>query len=839
MGMGRYVLSLNTRSALQETRAGGKGASLARLRRAGFQVPPGFVITAPAFEVFLAYHNLDSLQQGKTWSQGDSEQNQALLLSLPIPPRLSNPILRAYRKLGGPVAVRSSMIGEDSAVASCAGQLDTVLNVDSEPQVLEAVKRCWASLFNWRLLAYLDERLPQSSGPMAEELAIAVVLQRMVEAKAAGVAFSADPVTGQPGVIIEAVRGLGDALMVGRAEPDRYRVDVRGNLVENRPVAQGSPILPDDEVLQLAEIARGVAAANPHPQDIEWAWDGAAFHVLQSRPITTLVGLRIYSNSMVSEMLPGLIKPLVWSVYVAAKAEKVLGRVFTELIGPSEFDFLQLIKRIHSRVYTDRTMLDQILGRMGMPANSFEMMRQGDRAGRWRPPLTPGTARAGLRLLGFAWRQSRIAGEIEDYLQRHEQELASFRDADWRSETPQALLHRLNHLIALLSETLWYVFIGQLNMTIRGNLLDRLAKRDVTGFATTDLTRGLVGRKGLGPHDELKCLAAEARSMGDGVQRLLLEQEDATIRGALATSDEGERLVESVDRFLARWGFLCTSMTDFTQRPWAEHPEIIWQSIGRAAALRADPVNRDIDAQRARAQEQVRAQMNRFQRTIFDRLLASTVTYMELRDRVSLLLSRESFQMRRLFLALTSHLVARDALVQAEDIFYLTMDEIRLLVKGELESDDSKRLVVARQAEMETDALIELPDTIYGDYVPGHHVEPAAEQGYLVGISGSAGVAHGQARVVNDPADAPAQLTAADILVVPFTDISWTPLFSGIGGIVAETGGQLSHTAIVAREYGLPAVVGVKRAMWAIREGQPIVVDGDNGRVYLGQGTQK
>jgi pyruvate,water dikinase len=166
------------------------------------------------------------------------------------------------------------------------------------------------------------------------------------------------------------------------------------------------------------------------------------------------------------------------------------------------------------------------------------------------------------------------------------------------------------------------------------------------------------------------------------------------------------------------------------------------------------------------------------------------------------------------------------------------MDEIRHLVRGELESDDSKRLITVRRGEMEADALIDLPDTIYGDYVLPHRVEPAADHRHLVGISGSRGVAHGRARVVNDPADAPARLTAADILVVPFTDISWTPLFSGIGGIVAETGGQLSHTAIVAREYGLPAVVGVKRAMRVIREGQPIVVDGNSGRVYLEKGTQ-
>ena len=342
------------------------------------------------------------------------------------------------------------------------------------------------------------------------------------------------------------------------------------------------------------------------------------------------------------------------------------------------------------------------------------------------------------------------------------------------------MLDRLDHLIALLGETLWYVFIGQLNMTVRGGLLGRLASKADPGFAITDLTRGLIGSKGLGPYGELQSLTAEARSMVDGTQRLLLEQEDATIRRELAATDEGQRLVEHVDRFLGRWGFLCPSTTDFTQRPWSENPEIIWQSIGRAVALGTEPVERDIEARRARAQQQIRAKMNWFQRTCFDRLLASNVIYMELRDRVSLLLSKEAFQMRRLFLSLASHFVARGALVQADDIFYLTMDEIRRLVVSELESDDSKRLIATRRAEMETDALIDLPDTVYGDHVLPQRVERGAEHRYLVGISGSGGVAYGQARLVNNPADAPACLTASctgtvdcQIVIIQITPCFW------------------------------------------------------------------
>jgi pyruvate,water dikinase len=220
-------------------------------------------------------------------------------------------------------------------------------------------------------------------------------------------------------------------------------------------------------------------------------------------------------------------------------------------------------------------------------------------------------------------------------------------------------------------------------------------------------------------------------------------------------------------------------------------------------------------------------------RVLFDRLLASTITYIDLRERTSLLMSEDSYQMRRIFLAMADHFVARGDLDRRTDVFYLFYPEVRRLAEGELDGDTARQLVTARRAEMEADAEVELPETVCGDVAPSRRTPPPQGQEYLVGISGSSGVARGYVRIVFDPAEVPARLTPDDILVVPFTDVGWTPLFPGIGGIVAETGGQLSHTSIVAREYGLPAVVSVKQATHLLTEGQAITVDGDAGRVYL------
>jgi pyruvate,water dikinase len=928
----RYIISLDSRSALREEHVGGKGAGLARLRRqagrgqeaTGFHVPPGFVITPAAFEDFVE-HALGPRRAGATPAVQrrvgdkasccerdllDLERMRERVIACRIPDHLARPVVRAYRRLGGEscispsvVAVRSSMVGEDGCTASFAGQLDTILHVQGEQELLEAVKRCWASMFNQRLFTYLAagshatsvtyEQLYEQPSPRNHEFhqglpKMAVVVQRMVDARAAGVAFSADPTTGQRCTIIEAVPGLGDALVRGLVEPDRYVVDARGVLAEARPihsVATNKPILEEEQVLRLAQIVRGVARrTSSHraqgPQDIEWAWDGAAFHLLQSRPITSLAGQRVYSNKMVSDMSPGLIKPLVYTTNTLAITRNVFQRIFGQLIGPNDIDFAPLATRIHSRIYTDMTLLGELFERLGLPANLFEMMARDERAERRRFPLTWKMLRTMLRLLRFVWRHARAANEIADFGQKHDHDLAPYRRADWSLADPQTLMAQLDRLVQLHGETQWFVFICAVNMTVRNRLLDRLVRHCAADVVPGDLIRGLVGLKALEPNEALQRMATQVRSLQDElvVEFVVVESDDTAIRAALSVSDSGRALIRDVDAFMARYGFLSINGTDFSETPWIENPTFIWHAIWRAAASPVQPAAMNGAAIREAAQRRARAHLNRaqqrIQRAFLDRLLASTTTYIGLREQISLLMSEDSYQMRRLFLALADHLVACGCLDERSDIFYLTCEEIRSLVmqtspQQTLRADaktthstthSTRSLVEARKAEMRADAEIDLPDTICGNRLdrqadaamhsgdPSYSLLPYGRsadrpysllhQAYLVGIGGSSGTAQGHARIVLDPGRAPIALNRDDILIVPFTDVGWTPLFPGIGGIVAETGGQLSHTCIVAREYSLPAVVSVKKATRLIREGQLVTVDGDRGRVYLHEGGE-
>jgi pyruvate,water dikinase len=799
--MSQPILALDSLD-LHPALAGGKGASVARLSRNGFRVPPGFIITTEAFaELMRAVGPAPSRER---------------LLATPIPAPLARAIRTAYGRLQGSVAVRSSLVGEDSAEASFAGQLDTFVNVEGEAALLDAVRACWASAFSERVAQYrLDHRAP-------DEVSMAVVVQRMVAAQVAGVGFSADPLTGADVVVLEAARGLGEAVVSGRVTPDRWVIDPHGAILQasNPQSLVISPAL----LNQVVGLVRQVAAQAGAPQDVEWAWDGETLFVLQARPITTPAAA-VYSSRFVSEMVPGLIKPLVWTTTTQAISRNVFAKVFDDLLGRGAVDTTTLVERIHSRLFANVTMLGEVCVRLGLPANFFETITRGERAEGRRALLSPKNLRAKLRLAGWAFRHARAEAGIRAFIARRERELQPFRAATWSGNTERELLAAIDSLVRLHGEAQWWIFITALNMSVRNRLMTRLAQRAAPEVNTDDLTRGVAGLRTLEPNLALEALAAQTRGLGEAMRRSLLTEEEAVIRATLERSAAGRALLAGMADFLAQHGSLSANGTDFSLPTWRETPLFVWRTLARLAA-QPFVAPEAAAAQREAATARVLSQLRGPRRWLFNRLLASTLTYIELRERASGHLAAGAHELRRVFLALAEQLVARGVIAERDDIFYLTLAEVHT-------AGDWRAVVAARRAEMEADAKLELPETVRGTAPALRHAPPPEGYATLNGIAGSSGIAHGIARVVRDPAEAPLTLTRNDILVVPFTDIGWTPLLTRIGGIVAETGGQLSHTAIVAREYGLPAVVSVRRATQLLRDGQPITVDGGLGRVYL------
>jgi phosphohistidine swiveling domain-containing protein len=816
--MATLVVSLSSRKARDPSVAGGKGAGLALLIRARFPVPPGFVITTAAFR-----EPLDAASR-----LNDLEAARRLSLDWEIPDAVRRSIFRARRRLGpGPVAVRSSLVGEDSGAASFAGQLETVLDVEGDDALLEAVRRVLASAFSERLRAYKGRTA-------AQPLSLAVVVQSMVPAVVSGVAFSCDPTTARPGAVIEACRGPCEALVQGRVRPDRYRLDPRGEIDEIVPAEPGSPLLDEPKINALGELIGAIAEAAGSPRDVEWAFDGRAFRVLQARPISSLAGKPVYSRRMVSDMAPGLVKPLVWSAKYAPVIQNVFAPVFEEIAGPTGLDYSRMSARLHSRVYMNVTAFGEVLQRVGLPSNFFYMLARGDKTGhrRFRPRLRtlPGL----VRHVRFIRRESRIGRRVGPFLDAQRRKLDRFRGLDWSAQTPAELLGHAARLKELHGRSQWYVILVSINMLIRSRVLAAMIVRRWPGTDPRDVIRGYGRRSSLVPFEELRALAEEACSLDRELLERMTGEDGFDPAAAPAASERGRALMRGFEAFMDRFGFLSANGSDFSETPWVEDPRLIWRTIGRLALRRdSTPSPAAAEARREEVLGLVRSGFGPLRRRVFDRLHASTVRYMDCRERVSLLMTEDSYWMRRCFLTLGARLVERGTIAAPEDVFYLFEDELPRVLDDPGEAATAAGRIAARKAELERDAALDPPDTLCGGEIAGLAPPTADGIEFLAGIGASAGVVRGRARIVRDPASAARDIGPGDVLVVPFTDIGWLPVLAGIGGVVADTGGQLSHTSIIAREYGIPAVVSVRNATRLIPDGAAVTVDGTAGRIYI------
>ncbi len=828
-----YILTFDKKLACDKELTGGKGAGLARLFRSGFPVPPGFVVCVPALQKYLIRQVADTVNENQPFTQETLERIRKRTLDSDLPPHIKNSISREYKKLGGRVAVRSSLRGEDSSPGSYAGQLDTVLGVEGEEEVIDAVQRCLSSCFNWRLWKYKTEKSSIGPNRIQHDLSMAVVIQRMVKSEAAGVAFSINPLTGKDNIIIETTHGLGVKVVQGHVEPDHYELDARGKIQALKTANPDLQVLGEPDIEKLAKLVSDIALRMGQPQDIEWAYDGTDFFILQSRPITTVQKEKTYSCKLVSDMCPGLIKPLLWSTKYRSMIRNVFGRLFRELLGPIDLDFARLIIRIHSRVYADMTGFGDLLVQTGLPSNFFEMITREEKAEERRFSLKLKKLPAMFRLFRVCWRYSRVMNEISRFIETHNQELDFYRQADWSKENPSSLLKHFDSLLNLHSKSQWYIFIGPMNMNIRNKLISRIVDKSKTRINPSTIISGLVDLKALEPNTVLLGMAESAKDLAPELKAVLDKGTDPEIRESLIQSRRGQELVDHVDDILQRYGFLSANGSDFSEIPWIENPTIVWRSIGRLASLPAAPVAKNVERIRDANIKHIRKNLSIPRRMFFDRLLKSTTKYIQLREQTSFLMSEETYLMRRQLLSIARYLVSEGKIAQDSDIFFLYYDELNQIIGDEMKAETARKCIIERKRELVEDAKIDLPVTLSGTQIPEQKPKDISSENFLSGISVSTGKIQGYARVIKDPTKFEGTLNASDILIIPFTDVGWTPLFPGVGGIVAESGGLLSHTAIIAREYAIPAVVSINKATDIIRDGQPLTLDGNTGRVYL------
>lgn len=822
--------------------AGGKGANLGELVQAGLPVPDGFVLTIRAYALAAAAAGVDPTRP--------AEAAQRLRTS-PVPDAIARAVREAWRGLdAGRVAVRSSATAEDLPGASFAGQQDTYLDVAGEDGVLDAVRRCWASLWNERAVAYR-----RANGLDDTTVSLAVVVQKMVEASAAGVLFTADPITGRRRcAVIDAVAGLGEKLVSGAVDPEHYAADMANHEVLQRPAA--ASVLSDEEVLALAGIGERIERHFDAPQDIEFALDGERHvWIVQSRPITTLYplaedapdpahDLRVYFSGNVFQ---GYFEPIT---PMGIQFFRLLGGALSGMFGFPVIDPVagaRILKEPGMRIYVDVTsIVRDPVGRrafvaitsMGEARSSAVLVQLASdkrlpiaRRSRFRSVRTIGGA---LLHAGVPQAALRVARSPQTTPTRYVREIEDIARVELPPDaTPEQRLDAFERLILGVTPRMFPRMLG----TIMPAMLSlALAARLLRGKARMDelqtITRGARHNPTTEMDLALWALCTDVRADADS-REALLRRAPSDLAAAYRDGTLPPRLLGGLKSFLASYGFRSIGEIDIGVERWSENPEHILGALANYVRLGDDALAPD--AQFARGEREAEAMIASLlkrvhgpRRAILRVVLGRVRSLIGLREapkfNIIRLLMTPS---RELLKPVGRDLAARGLVADEDDIFFLTLPEARRAASG----DDMRRLVAARRAAFERERTRRhIPRILLSDGTDAEAAFVSIGEG-LRGSPASPGVVSGIARVILAPAGA--RLEPGEILVAPSTDPGWTPLFLTAGALVMEMGGMMSHGAVVAREYGIPAVVGVAGATEQITTGNRVTVDGSAGTVVV------
>ncbi|MBM3270551.1 MAG: phosphoenolpyruvate synthase [Candidatus Sericytochromatia bacterium] len=866
--MARYVLEFHEIGLADVAVVGGKGAHLGELSRIeGLRVPAGFCVTTDAFRrVWTEASLADGLDRLAGLKPADREairtvsaEIRQILEAAAIPDDVAEAIAGQVARLGeqAAFAVRSSATAEDLPTASFAGQHDTYLDVAGPAAILQHIRRCWASLFTERAVTY---RL--QNGIDGRQVQMAVVVQRMVFPRAAGVMFTADPVTSSRKVVsIEATCGLGDALVSGLQNADGYKVragEIVGRTIARKhlaahaapaagtrersiePELQDQPALSDPQVLRLAELGRRIEAHFGSPQDVEWCLEGDEFQIVQSRPITALFPVpeaddgenHVYISVGHQQMMTDPMKPLglsIWQLTTPRPMVVAGGRLFVDvardLASPAtRAGLLEVAGRSDPLI---RDALQTVLDR-----GDFIRLLPDDLPG--APPV--GGAPAGAA-------QARIEPDpaiVAELIARSETSIADMR-REIRTRSGPALL---DFILADIGELRRILFDpGSIQAIMAGmsatwwlneKLMAWLGEKNAADTLSQSVPHNVTSEMGLALLD-----VADAIRPHPGVVAFLQDGAGEGFLDELPGLPGGKETRDAIQGWLARYGMRCAGEIDITRPRWAERPDaLVPILLGDIEHFEPGAGKRRFEQGRQEARDKERELLGRL-RALPDgeekaeeagRMIERLRTFSGYREYPKYGMVSRYFVYKQALLEEAERLVAARVVREIEDIFYLTIQEIQDVVATKTVDD---RLIASRKDAFRSYQALTPPRVLTsdGETLAGAYRRGDLPEGALPGLPVSAGTVEGRARVVLEMAEA--RLEPGDILVTAYTDPSWTPVFVAIEGLVTEVGGLMTHGAVIAREYGVPAVVGVEHATRRIRDGQRIRVHGTDGYVEI------
>lgn len=850
--------------------AGGKGANLGELGRiTGLHVPDGFCITTEAFAAMMSQaRGLDTLLDRLALLKADEQEAirslagdiRCTIETAVVPVALQKELRERITAAGEQQAwaVRSSATAEDLPAASFAGQQDSYLNITGVVAITDHVRKCWASLFTERAIVY---RIRQ--GFEHRRVQLSVIVQHMVPATVAGMMFTADPVSGNRKVVsIDAGFGLGEALVSGKVNPDHYKVE-EGRITDKKigqkklavyagpnggiqeqelmPEKQSLQALTDDQVIQLAQLGSRIEDHFGKPQDIEWCLADGIFYIVQSRPITTLYPVpeaqdgnyHVYASVGHQQMMTDAMKPLglsMWQMTGPRKMYEAGCRLFVD-VAPE------------LATAAGRNMLINVLGKSDpLTRDALETLMQRDH---------PGLALADTAAVTPAVRVNKTPAEIEaqagddpaaieHFIERSKAAIAALKQniatksgialldfirEDMRQRTADvASKQTLGMIMALMQASAW----------LNENIATWLGEKNVADTLSQSVTGNVTSEMGLALLD-----VADAIRPYPEVLHYLETATDQDFMEGLQVLQGGEQAQQAITAFLDQYGMRSTGEIDITRDRWAESPATL------VPVLRNNIRNFAPGESRRRFALGLKEATQKEQQLLLalkglpegDQKAADTKRMINLlrnlagyREYPKYAIVSRSFVYKQALMQEARQLVAAGIIREPEDLFYLRFEELYDVIRNGRVAYD---LIQQRKEWYRLCEPLVPPRimTSEGEIIKGSYKRDDLPGGAIAGLAVSSGIVEGRARVLLDMKDA--RMEEGDILVTAFTDPGWTPLFVAIKGLVTEVGGLMTHGAVIAREYGLPAVVGVEQATSLIRDGQRIRVNGTDGYIEL------
>ncbi|WP_281864802.1 phosphoenolpyruvate synthase [Planomicrobium okeanokoites] len=863
--MGSLVLDFQDIKQTQLFLVGGKALNLGELLKIkGIQVPDGFCVTTAGYQKAIEqnelYHALLArLKMLKVEDQDQivevSKKIRKIITEVEIPSDVEQAITSYLSQFGEEhaYAVRSSATAEDLPHASFAGQHDTYLNIIGKKAILRHIKKCWASLFTDRAIIYRIK-----NGFDHRQVYLSVIVQRMVFPKASGVLFTADPLTSNRNLLsIDASFGLGEALVSGLVSADCYKVreeEIVDKRIATKKLAiyerkeggtetrqidvaqQKTQTLTNQQILELAHIGRQIEVNFGCPQDIEWCLVDETFYIVQSRPITTLFPIpeandqenHVYLSVGHQQMMTDPMKPLGMSLYLLitpAPMRKAGGRLFID-VAPmlaTASGRGTLLNSVESDPLTKGALMTII-------ERDFIKLLPNDQT-------APIPDRSDSDMLSQIESNPNIVSDLIKSNQTSIEELKQNIQTKSGAVLLDFILEDIQQLKKFLFDPVSTgVFMTAINASlwINEKMNEWLGEKNAADPLSKSVPNNITSEMGLA----LMRVADVIRPYPEVVNYLQHTKDDNFLKD-LVKFEGGQEAYDAIYAFLHKFGMRCAGEIDISKTRWSEKPiTLVPMILGNIKAFEPNAGNRKFEQGHQEAMEKEKELLNRLIQLPNGEQKAEETKQMIRRIR-SFIGYREYPKygwINRYFIYKQALMKEAEQLVQAgvthdkEDIFYLTFDELHEVVRT---NKLDYQIISQRKDDYKLYEKLTPPRVITseGEIISGEYKRENTPANAIVGLPVSSGVIEGRARVLLHMEDA--VLEDGDILVTSFTDPGWTPLFVSIKGLVTEVGGLMTHGAVIAREYGLPAVVGVENATKLIKDGQRIRLNGAEGYIEI------